>query len=247
MAMLRPGTFALDGLAGGIDGDRTALDRHVSAVAAGHRSTSRCLDGAGAVHHLRLSDRFRGRPDFLRTFVRPPWPQAGAARRHGALLFGDLALRALDLDRNAGRQRALQAIGGSGSIVLARAIVRDLYSGNRAGRELSLIASVMALAPVFAPIAGGALQSRLRLAFGILGRGYSCGLAGAAVVVTEVAGNVEDPRDRAGVGRFDADAPSASSGVIRFIWPISRWDRPVMPDCSPGSPARPLCCKISMD
>jgi DHA1 family bicyclomycin/chloramphenicol resistance-like MFS transporter len=55
--------------------------------------------------------------------------------------------------------RALQAIGGSGGIVLARAIVRDLYSGARAGRELSLIGSVMALAPVLAPIAGGALQT----------------------------------------------------------------------------------------
>ena len=55
--------------------------------------------------------------------------------------------------------RALQALGGSGGIVLARAIVRDLYSGARAGRELSLIGSVMALAPVLAPIVGGALQT----------------------------------------------------------------------------------------
>ena len=55
--------------------------------------------------------------------------------------------------------RALQALGGSGGIVLARAIVRDLYSGARAGRELSLIGSVMALAPVLAPIAGGVLQT----------------------------------------------------------------------------------------
>jgi MFS transporter, DHA1 family, multidrug resistance protein len=55
--------------------------------------------------------------------------------------------------------RAMQALGGSGGIVLARAIVRDLYAGTRAGRELSLIGSVMALAPVLAPIAGGVLQT----------------------------------------------------------------------------------------
>src|SRR6476620_9600647 len=55
--------------------------------------------------------------------------------------------------------RALQALGGCGGIVLARAIVRDLYSGARAGRELSLIGSVMALAPVIAPMAGGVLQT----------------------------------------------------------------------------------------
>src|SRR5664279_2425659 len=54
--------------------------------------------------------------------------------------------------------RAAQALGGSGGIVLARAIVRDLYSGARAGRELSLIGSVMALAPVLAPVVGGILQ-----------------------------------------------------------------------------------------
>lgn len=57
--------------------------------------------------------------------------------------------------------RALQALGGSGGIVLARAIVRDLYSGARAGRELSLIGAVMALAPVLAPLIGGVLQTGL--------------------------------------------------------------------------------------
>jgi DHA1 family bicyclomycin/chloramphenicol resistance-like MFS transporter len=55
--------------------------------------------------------------------------------------------------------RALQALGGCGGIVLARAIVRDIYSGARAGRELSLIGSVMALAPVLAPVAGGLLHA----------------------------------------------------------------------------------------
>jgi DHA1 family bicyclomycin/chloramphenicol resistance-like MFS transporter len=55
--------------------------------------------------------------------------------------------------------RFVQGVGGSGGIVLARAIVRDMYIGARAGRELSVIGSVMALAPVLAPIGGGVLQS----------------------------------------------------------------------------------------
>jgi DHA1 family bicyclomycin/chloramphenicol resistance-like MFS transporter len=55
--------------------------------------------------------------------------------------------------------RAMQALGASGSLVITRAIVRDLYSGARAGRELSLISSVMALGPVLAPVVGGALQT----------------------------------------------------------------------------------------
>src|SRR5690348_10839010 len=57
--------------------------------------------------------------------------------------------------------RAVQALGSSGAIVLARAIVRDLYSGARAGRELSLMGAIMSLAPVGAPMIGGALQSTL--------------------------------------------------------------------------------------
>jgi DHA1 family bicyclomycin/chloramphenicol resistance-like MFS transporter len=57
--------------------------------------------------------------------------------------------------------RTFQALGGSGGIVLTRAVVRDIYSGARAGRELSLIGSVMALAPVLAPIAGGLVQTGL--------------------------------------------------------------------------------------
>jgi len=77
--------------------------------------------------------------------------------------------------------RAGQALGGSGGIVLARAIVRDLYSGARAGRELSLIGAVMALAPVFAPLVGGVLQTGFgwrSVFFTLLGGG----LIGAAIV-----------------------------------------------------------------
>ena len=77
--------------------------------------------------------------------------------------------------------RALQALGGSGGIVLARAMVRDLYSGARAGRELSLIGAVMAFAPVLAPLLGGVLQTGFgwRSVFFTLVGG---GLAGAAIV-----------------------------------------------------------------
>ena len=72
--------------------------------------------------------------------------------------------------------RALQALGSSGAVVLARAIVRDLYSGARAGRELSLMGAIMALAPVGAPMIGGVLQSAfgwrshfiLQSAFGLI-------------------------------------------------------------------------------
>jgi DHA1 family bicyclomycin/chloramphenicol resistance-like MFS transporter len=77
--------------------------------------------------------------------------------------------------------RAFQALGGSGGIVLTRAIVRDIYSGAHAGRELSVIGSVMALAPVLAPIVGGLIQTAFgwRVTFLAL---VGAGCAGAAVV-----------------------------------------------------------------
>jgi len=55
--------------------------------------------------------------------------------------------------------RTLQALGGSGAIVVTRAIVRDLYAGARAGRELSLMGAIMAIAPIVAPLVGGVLQT----------------------------------------------------------------------------------------
>jgi MFS transporter, DHA1 family, multidrug resistance protein len=55
--------------------------------------------------------------------------------------------------------RFLQALGGSGTMVLARAIVRDMYEGVRVARELSRMAAIMALAPLVAPLAGGVLQT----------------------------------------------------------------------------------------
>jgi DHA1 family bicyclomycin/chloramphenicol resistance-like MFS transporter len=55
--------------------------------------------------------------------------------------------------------RVLQAFAAAGGVVLARAIVRDLYSGRRAARQLSVVAAIMALAPIIAPMFGGILQS----------------------------------------------------------------------------------------
>jgi len=55
--------------------------------------------------------------------------------------------------------RFVQAVGASGAIVLARAVVRDMYDGARMGRELSRMAAIMALAPLVAPLVGGVLQT----------------------------------------------------------------------------------------
>jgi DHA1 family bicyclomycin/chloramphenicol resistance-like MFS transporter len=55
--------------------------------------------------------------------------------------------------------RFVQAVGGSGASVLARAVVRDMYEGTRIGRELAPMAAIMGLAPLVAPVIGGVLET----------------------------------------------------------------------------------------
>lgn len=57
--------------------------------------------------------------------------------------------------------RFLQALGAAGPIVLARAVVRDLYEGPKAARELALMGTIMGLVPAAAPILGGYVQRLL--------------------------------------------------------------------------------------
>jgi MFS transporter, DHA1 family, multidrug resistance protein len=55
--------------------------------------------------------------------------------------------------------RILQAIGASAGIVVARAIIRDLFGRERAASVLGLVATVMVAAPTFGPLIGGLLET----------------------------------------------------------------------------------------
>ncbi len=55
--------------------------------------------------------------------------------------------------------RAVAAFGGSASMVLPRAIVRDLADGHAAARLMSQLMLVMGVAPILAPTMGGLLLS----------------------------------------------------------------------------------------
>ena len=55
--------------------------------------------------------------------------------------------------------RFVQALGGCSGVVLARAVLRDLYERQDAARMLSFIAVAMALAPAIGPIIGGFLET----------------------------------------------------------------------------------------
>ena len=99
----------------------------------------------GQIFYGPVSDRFGRRPVLLAALVVYALATVGCAVAQSIN-----ALIAL---------RFLQALGGAGAIVLARAVVRDLYSGVRAGRELSLMGAITGVAPIFAPVIGGVLQT----------------------------------------------------------------------------------------
>ena len=92
-----------------------------------------------------LSDRYGRRPVLL-----------AAVALYLASTLACAAAQSVDLLIAA---RLLQGLSGSGAIVLARAIVRDVYSGVQAARELSLMGSISATAPIVAPMIGGVLQA----------------------------------------------------------------------------------------
>jgi len=179
--MLRPGTFALTALLAGLSavGPLTTdmylpslpdIARQLGASSAQVQLTiSAYLIGfaAGQIIYGPVSDRHGRKPVLI-----------------GAIVLYCAASLACALSTSIEMlivARAFQALGGSGGIVLTRAIVRDIYSGAHAGRELSVIGSVMALAPVLAPILGGVIQTAFgwRVTFFAL---VGAGFAGAAVV-----------------------------------------------------------------
>ena len=51
--------------------------------------------------------------------------------------------------------RVVQALGACASVVLARAMVRDLWEGARAAQMMSTLMTVMAIAPLLGPLVGG--------------------------------------------------------------------------------------------
>ena len=157
--MLRPDTFALTALLGTLTGigvlsvdmylpSLPDIGRGLRAPAAQVQLTlSSYLVGfaIGQVIYGPLSDRSGRKPVLIGALV--------------LFTVASIACAAAPTIELLIAARFFQALGGAGASVLARAIVRDLYEGPRAGKELSLMGSVMALAPIVAPFAGGVLQT----------------------------------------------------------------------------------------
>jgi DHA1 family bicyclomycin/chloramphenicol resistance-like MFS transporter len=79
--------------------------------------------------------------------------------------------------------RVVQALGACCGVVLARAMVRDLYEGTKAAQMLSTLMTIMAIAPLLGPIVGGQILALAgwRAIFGVL---VAVGLATLAALFT---------------------------------------------------------------
>jgi DHA1 family bicyclomycin/chloramphenicol resistance-like MFS transporter len=157
--LFKPGTFALTALLAALTAiGPLSTDMYLPSLPAIAHAFDASVAGAqltissylvgfaiGQLVYGPLSDRYGRKPVLL-----------VAVAVYCAASFGCMVSASIDMLI---AFRTLQALGGCGGVVLSRAIVRDLYSGARAGRELSLISMVMALAPVVAPLIGGVVQT----------------------------------------------------------------------------------------
>jgi DHA1 family bicyclomycin/chloramphenicol resistance-like MFS transporter len=103
--------------------------------------------GAGQLVHGPASDRFGRRPVLLVGLAL--FALAGYGCAVSASIVQLVAFR------------LLQGLGAAAGPVLARAMVRDFFSGAPAARLLSYIALVQGLGPLLAPIAGGLVLARI--------------------------------------------------------------------------------------
>jgi MFS transporter, DHA1 family, multidrug resistance protein len=157
--MLRPGSLALTGLLALFTTiGPLSIDLYVPALPDLGRTLG-ASDGAaqltisifilgfagGQIVYGPASDRFGRRPVLLAALA--------------IFCLGSLACAVSPSIELLIAARMVQGFGASGAIVLARAVIRDLYEGTRAARELSLMAMIMGLAPIVAPLIGGGLQT----------------------------------------------------------------------------------------
>ena len=99
----------------------------------------------GQVLHGPLSDKYGRRPVLLAGFA--------------IYLAATLACVAASTIDMLIMGRVAQALGAAASTILARAIVRDLYEGARAGRQLAVMSTIAGFTPICAPALGGVLQA----------------------------------------------------------------------------------------
>jgi DHA1 family bicyclomycin/chloramphenicol resistance-like MFS transporter len=100
--------------------------------------------------------------------------------------------------------RFLQALGGATGMVVARAIIRDIYSHERVSSMISLVTGVMMIAQTLSPLTGGLLES----AFGWRSIFYVATAASLAIAVMIALALPETRKARAVTSGFRGDVGS---------------------------------------
>ncbi|RYE86864.1 MAG: Bcr/CflA family efflux MFS transporter [Myxococcales bacterium] len=98
--------------------------------------------------------------------------------------------------------RVLQALGGCAGVVIARAVVRDRFDHADSARIFSTLMLIMGVAPILAPLVGGAVMTHLgwRAIFGLLA-------AFGALVGLAVALGLPESRTEATLVRARSESP----------------------------------------
>jgi MFS transporter, DHA1 family, multidrug resistance protein len=167
---------ALPGLAVKLGTDTGTVQLTVSLFLVG-LATSQLLLGP-------LSDRFGRRPVVLAGLALTTISSAAAIA--ASSVTGLIALR------------VVQALGASTGVVIGRAIIRDLFARERAASMIGLVATVMVVAPMVAPLIGGILDVTLGWAaiFVFVTLVSGAVLAWAVIVLPET--RVQDPMSQEG-------------------------------------------------
>lgn len=103
--------------------------------------------GAGQLFYGPLSDRFGRRPLLMGGLA------LYAVASLGAALAPDIGALVL--------ARVAQAVGACAGVVLARAVIRDVWPREEAASVLGYVTMGMTIAPMLAPILGSVLEARL--------------------------------------------------------------------------------------
>ncbi len=157
--MLKPNTWALTGLLAALtalgplstDMYLAALPQIMRDTGATNEATQLTLSvfligfAFGQIFYGPMADRIGRRPVLL-----------GGVALYMISSLGCAFAQTIDLLIVA---RFFQALGAAAPIVLARAVVRDLYEGQRAGQELARMGSIMGLVPAIAPFFGGVIAA----------------------------------------------------------------------------------------
>ncbi len=243
-AMLAPRFLRADVAARHAGRLRPAVGRHVPGVAAVDGPAAERTDLPGATDDLGLSGRLRRRAGVLRSAVGPPWPAAGAARGARHLSGGDGGLRDGVFHRDADR-RALRAGGRRLRRERAGARHRARHVRGRPHRPRAGADGV----DHGVGATGGAVDRR-RVADGVrLAVEFRCAVlllrGGLVDDLGAAAGDRAPARARAGVVRLDLPVLSPLPRRPGLCRPSRHRDLLPVSGCSPGSPARPSCCRIS--